>query len=135
MPESPKKNLSELSLAIHESPIPAENQSQGIGAREQAEMMEAIKCDKAREELAGLKQDRKEREKYADKSFKLVCWWLGGVFLILILCGGLSQPTEIDGRIYLFKLPDSVLLAVVGGTTASVISIFIVVANYLFPKR
>jgi hypothetical protein len=138
MPQSPLKNLSELSKAIHESPV-SENQSKSVGAREQADMMHSIQCDRAREEVEGLIQDRGERKKYADKSFKLVCFWILGVFLVLILEGFLSQPIPLGGQPtslkLSFKLPDSVLLAVVGGTTASIISIFIVVANYLFPKR
>ena len=33
-----------------------------------------------------------------------------------------------------FDLAEAVVLALVGGTTASVIGIFLIVANYLFPR-
>lgn len=34
-----------------------------------------------------------------------------------------------------FDLADGVLLALIGGTTANVIGLFLVVARYLFPRR
>lgn len=34
-----------------------------------------------------------------------------------------------------FALPDSVLMLLLGTTTANVIGLFIIVANYLFPKN
>jgi hypothetical protein len=119
--------------------LPAANQSERAGKVEQLALDDRIKADMAAENLLSLSQDRQERKNYANKSFKLVCWWLTGVFAILIFQGFLNEPVKLAalGTVFQieFKLPDSVLLAVVGGTTASIISIFIVVANYLFPKR
>ena len=34
-----------------------------------------------------------------------------------------------------FKLSDTVLATLIGSTTASVLGLFAIVANYLFPKR
>jgi hypothetical protein len=138
MPSEQPENLSDLLPEIRDS-LPPESQSVVVGKREQSDMMAQIALDKANEELRGLAQDREERKSYAEKSFRLVCRWVIGVFCILILQGFLSEGIKIpiNGIMFdfSFKLPDSVLLAVVGGTTASIISIFIVVANYLFPKR
>lgn len=91
-----------------------------------------------------LKQDRLERQKYAKYLFKLVCAWLLGVYSIIIL-GGLSASTiriDVDDIPHLeridglpkFELSDTVLLALIGGTTVNVLGLFIIVANYLFPK-
>jgi len=118
--------------------LPPQNQSEATGALEQNALESKIKADTAAENLRSLVQDREERKNYANKSFKLVCRWLLGVFVILIFQGFLNQPIKLSLFNTLFdlsfKLPDSVLLAVVGGTTASVIGIFLVVANYLFPN-
>lgn len=138
MPDNKPENLQEVLAKIRES-LPTETQSAGVGQKEQSALMYQIAVDTANEQLQSLTQDRKERKTYADKSFKLVCTWITGVFFVLILQGFLSQTVEfsVDGSTFhlSFKLPDSVLLAIVGGTTVSVIGIFLVVANYLFPKR
>ena len=79
-------------------------------------------------ELAALRQDMQERKEYAKRIFILMCFWLAGMFALLLLQGSLSRPQ-------LFNLSESVLLAVIGGTTLNVLGIFIIVVNYLFPKR
>lgn len=72
-------------------------------------------------------QDISERKKYAWYFFVLSSSW---VFVISVLLffqgfgGGLA-----------FKLSDPVLLAAIGSTTANILGIIYVVANYLFPKR
>ena len=50
------------------------------------------------------------------------------MFLLLALQGFLS-PWKV------FALSDAVILAAIGGTTVNVLGIFIIVVNYLFPKR
>ena len=106
---------------------------------EETALKERLEADRIREQIRGLAQDIDERKRYAEKSFKLVCRWVAGVFLILVLQGFFSEQTTIGfgsfSISFSFKLPEGVLLAVVGGTTVSIIGIFLVVANYLFPKR
>lgn len=112
---------------------------ESVGKKEEADLESRIKCDRLQEEVDSLKQDRNERKKYADKTFTLVCVWLIGVFIIIIFSGFLSEPclfvTRWCSLKLIFRLPEALLIAIVGGTTASVIGIFLVVANYLFPKR
>jgi hypothetical protein len=81
--------------------------------------------------LQGLLQDINERKKYAKCFFILACCWLGAITGLLLLHG---FGSFWFGRMP-FKLPDSVLLAVIGSTTVNVLGILYVVANYLFPKR
>jgi hypothetical protein len=71
------------------------------------------------------KQDRKERRKYANRVFCLICAWLG-LMGVAIFCQGFS--------IFNFKLDTTVLVTTVSTTTASVLGIFLIVANYLFPN-
>lgn len=111
-----------------------------------ANFISQVEREKKREELTGLIQDRTERKTYAGRIFRLICCWLCGVFTLLIISGfGKSFPQElqlaIGNNLYSFKgkiafeISDGVLLAIVGGTTATVLGLFAIVANYLFPKR
>lgn len=76
-----------------------------------------------------LSDDIKGRKGYATKLFCLIVAWLIGIFIVLLLSGfgGVCGHT--------FKLSDAVLLALIGSTTATVLGLFIVVVNYLFPQR
>lgn len=84
----------------------------------------ALRLEDRRELLKGKKQDRRERKRYADLVFRLVCWWLLGV-------SGLVVSAGLDK----LALAEPVLMTLVGSTTASVVAIFVVVAKYLFPVR
>lgn len=84
----------------------------------------ALRLEDRRELLKGRKQDRRERKRYADLVFRLVCWWLLGVSGLMVFSG-------LDK----LALAEPVLMTVVGSTTASVVAIFVVVAKYLFPAR
>ena len=81
----------------------------------------------ARERLARATQDRGERKTYAKRIFWLVVVWLATIIFLLIFQGFLG-PWE------LFKLSDSVLIAVATTTTASVTALLVVVARSLFPQ-
>lgn len=85
---------------------------------------EALRLDDRRELLKGKKQDRRERKRYADLVFRLVCWWLFAV-MALVVFAGLGS----------LSLAEAVLMTLVGSTTASIVAIFVVVAKYLFPPR
>lgn len=78
--------------------------------------------------LRGLEQDLNERKTYASRIFVLICCWLGGMIGLLLLQGFLS----VWG---VFNLSEAVILAAIGGTTINVLGIFIIVVNYLFPRR
>ena len=93
-------------------------------AQEFEEGAEALRLEDRRELLKGRKQDRRERKRYAELVFRLVCWWLVGV-MALVCCAGLDA----------IRLDETVLMTIVGSTTASVVAIFVVVAKYLFPPR
>ena len=71
-------------------------------------------------------QDIRERRRYADKIYRLACWWL---FAVLVLVVWAAQP---DGY---FRLSDAVLVTVLGSTTATVVTLFVIVVRYLFPRH
>jgi hypothetical protein len=75
--------------------------------------------------LKDREQDREERLRYAKRVFRLIVWWLVWVGSVVVVDG--IEPLPFD-------LADAVIIALVGGTTASVIGIFLIIANYLFPR-
>jgi hypothetical protein len=104
----------------------------------------AINAEILGEKLSSLKQDRAERKSYANRIFILISAWLLGVFVILIL-SGFGRPSDNHFIVYCkssfvvfpltFSISDKVLMTLIGGTTATVLGLFAIVANYLFPKR
>jgi hypothetical protein len=77
-------------------------------------------------EIDDLVQDRDQRKTYGNRLFWLVVVWLIVIGLILTMHGFSYVP---------FKLSVAVLTTLIGSTTASVLGLFAIVANYLFPKR
>lgn len=80
-------------------------------------------------QLQDYRQDVEARKGYANKLFILIAVWLAAILAILIAVGF----GQVGGLT--FKLSDPVLLALIGSTTATVIGLFLVVVNYLFPQR
>ena len=76
-------------------------------------------------EVRSKAQDIAMRKEYAGLIFRFVCYYMIFVFIILFLSGAPSS----------FKMSDSVLLMLLGTTTATIISLFAIVVNYLFPKK
>jgi hypothetical protein len=100
------------------------------------------KADREEEIVRILQQDRLERQKYAKYLFNLICFWLLGIFTIIIFSGlnastirlnyqDLPVVRRVEG-VPKFELSDGVLLALIGGTTINVLGLFVIVANYLF---
>ena len=75
--------------------------------------------------LRSLNQDIDERRKYARRIFWLIAVWLYGLGLIILFQGFWDT----------FSLPEGVLIAIIGGTTVSVLGIFGFVAKYLFHRK
>ena len=103
---------------------PSESESSPFGKADEMAFEEELKRDKLHLEIVGLRQDISERKNYASKTFKLICYWLAGVFFLLLLQGffGGDQtlfvfPSGHELKIK-FSLGDNVLISVVGGTTA-----------------
>lgn len=71
-----------------------------------------------------------ERVKYANKIFKLVCWWL----VFIALCFWFSALHIGDPPIQFLIVSEKVMITLLTTTTINVLGLFIVVANWLFPK-
>jgi hypothetical protein len=73
-----------------------------------------------------LKQDIDKRRKYADSLWYLVVFWLIGIAGFLLLDG---FWTTFQKQPF---LQDAVILALIGGTTITVLGLFTIVVTYLF---
>ncbi|WBX76623.1 hypothetical protein PG911_18735 [Tenacibaculum ovolyticum] len=69
-------------------------------------------------------QDRYERKKYAFRTYLFLCGFTSIILLIIIL-SGFSKITS-------FNLNDSVLIALITSSLATIVGIFILVMRYLF---
>ncbi len=78
------------------------------------------------EKLKGRKQDRKERKKYAKHIFRFIWFWCTAILLIMVFVG--------KGCL---KFETSVVITLITTTTANILALFVIVANYLFfrPKK
>ena len=74
----------------------------------------------------GLADYIKMRRRYGNVILCLTFLWITAVLVVVFM-----QGYSTNG----FTLPDSVLMLLLGTTTANVIGLFIIVANYLFPKN
>jgi hypothetical protein len=94
--------------------------------------LESDRFDARRQTLIieGLEQDLKLREAFAWDIFYLIVAWLILIFLILLLE---AFSATLCG--HTFKLSDTIIVALIGGTTVNVLGIFIIVVRYLFPQR
>lgn len=78
------------------------------------------------EDLKDRSQDRDQRKDFADRIFNLMCWYLAGVFFIIILNG-----ITINN----FHVSDEIILALLGTTAIEVIGTFTFVAKYLYHNK
>lgn len=78
------------------------------------------------EELEGKQQDRNLRKELGENIYNFVSLYMFGVFFILVLSG--IQCNN-------FTLSDTVLITILGTTTANVIGILVIVATYYFNKN
>ena len=122
LPRVPQPDLSRIAPLV------------GVSAEPEPETereKEDLDTQRLQAELAGLRQDTAERKRYASRFYYLSCAWIVIITLILLLQG--------FGSFWFgkcpFKLSEAVVLAVIGSTTANVLGILFVVANYLFPKK
>lgn len=76
------------------------------------------------EELQSVKQDRKQRRYLGEQIYNFASLYMFGVFLILLLEG---LPCN-------FHLSDTVLITILGTTTANIIGVLVLVVTYYFHK-
>lgn len=80
--------------------------------------------DKMREEIEGLKQDRKQRKIFGYCIFGFMCAYMAAAMVVIYFCG--------FGKM---KLSNEIVITLIGSTLIEVIGIFNFVARYLFHKK
>jgi hypothetical protein len=85
---------------------------------------ERLEIERLRTDLNSLKNDITARKVYVGLTYFLVIVWLGLIIWIIIATG--------SGW---YKLSDTVLVALITTTTLNVLGLFLVVTQYLFPKK
>ena len=80
--------------------------------------------------VEGTRQDNAERKKYASRIYWAVISWVILTGLAVMLRG--LTGSHIWNWTISFQLSDNVLIAMVGGTAASLIGLLLTVARYLF---
>lgn len=98
--------------------------SEEAKARAQAELDYFTKMSDL--ELKSFQQNIDERKHYASCLFQLVGIWLFVVGIMVFGYGWQNGP---------FKPSESVMLAILGGTTVNVLGLFVIVTKYLFPAN
>lgn len=116
-------NLDEL-LALSEN---ARNSLGELGYNQSIAYQTEIETQLKREKVEDLKQNRKERTKYAEYTFSFLCWFCSALFLIIFLSGVNANP-QANG----FHLSDNVLITLITTSLSTVVGIFIFVMRYLF---
>ena len=75
-------------------------------------------------ELHGKIQDIQARKDYASKVYRLVIGWLIALYALILGVG-----------FGLITVANSVLIALITGTTVNIVGLFVIVARYLFYRR
>lgn len=91
----------------------------------------------------GLANEIGSRKTFSICLFVLVALWIAAVMTVLFMQGCCSKDTVtciVDGKTtelqsVRFFLSDSVLIALISGTSLSVIGLLVTVVNYIFPKE
>jgi hypothetical protein len=91
----------------------------------------------------GLANEIKIRKLFSKCLFGLVASWIAAVMTVLFMQGCCSKNTVtciVDEKTaeiqsVSFFLSDSVLIALISGTSVSVIGLLVTVVNYIFPKE
>lgn len=78
------------------------------------------------EEIKDMRQNREERKAYASHIYIMLCIYLGVIFILLLFSGF---------NWWGFYLSEKIVLSLIGTTLINVLGIFIIVVNYLFPKK
>lgn len=74
-------------------------------------------------------------EKYADTIPTIVIWYLIVVGIFIFLSGLRIYNIELLKVKFIWALSDSVLIALLGTTTTTILGLMYIVSNHLFPKK
>lgn len=147
MPENNDEQLNLENISAEAFTKSLSDEAKELASKEEDEIYSSYEEKIGHEIAAVIKQDREERQRYADRLFKLIRYWLIAIIILVALSGLDISKVYIDNRDWndpkrtfieriniqpQFNLSDAVILALVGGTTVNIIGLFLVVTQYLF---
>ncbi len=96
---------------------------------------EKLHQERIRAETESFKSNTRQRKSYALRIYILTTVWLVLVLLIVVFSGFSAGGARValGGTPVGFKLSDTVLLALIGTTTANIVGVLVVVVKYFFP--
>jgi hypothetical protein len=119
----PEKDHPSINLSLVTAPPSDEGtESEQLAEKE----FEALEIARRKTIVAGLQDDLLARRTWGNRIFLLLVAWLIAVFVVVV-CQGFGLLG--------FHLSDSVLITLITTTTANILGLGYVVANYLFPKN
>lgn len=86
-----------------------------------------LELDTLKAKLDTLTQDNINRNLFAKRIYRIVLIWLG---VIAVVTGNLIVRSWVNNEVF----PENFSLALIGGTTVTVLGLMVIVLNYLFPK-
>ena len=100
--------------------------------------LQKLLADQTRAQTEQLRQIRELREKYAERVYKLLWWWVIAAIALLILDS--FQPPAVSKNspwifrlILSFEIDTPVMVAFLGSTTVAVVGLVLAVVRGLFP--
>jgi hypothetical protein len=124
----------ELDRIVDLPPKVPSPQAEAAFLEEKIDLEEAKKkseIDHSNEDLDNKRADRFQRKIYGPAIFLVIGLWLLLVAYVVLAQGFTVAPFTCSR----FALSDTVMVAFLTTSTATVIGMFLVVVNYLFPKR
>ena len=85
-----------------------------------------------RERCKDVKVNRELRKEYASKVYIFMCVWCGLVFLIIILDALTYTPADSCSKDLSFRVSNTVMTTLIGGTTVAVIGLVGFIIKGLF---
>lgn len=120
------KGEQEQSLSLNDITPPSISTTSDSSKTAYVDAERELELERKKQEATFALDNHKARIRYSRYIFVLVCIWLTAVLVVCI-----AQGIPRIG----FHLSDSILITLLGTTTANVIGVLIIVLRYLFPQK
>ena len=134
------ENIREIAAALRASR--AHSQGDDLALRDeilrQDLELHKVLADQTRARTEQLRHTRELREKYAERVYKLLRWWIFAAIVLLVL-DAFNPPAVSEDSPWIYRLILSfdvdtpVMLGFLGGTTVAVVGLVLAVVKGLFP--
>lgn len=124
MPETQEQNLALLFEKVEPAEQPVSEASDKVVVEDISRKLKLLDVNFREEELESRKQDREQRRRFARDIF-----WVVVAYLVIVLTVVFFDGFELT------NISDTVLVTLLGTTTANVIALLMIVVKYLFHTK